>query len=100
MTFKTVKVYKRTDPTIPFHIQAVDIITISPEVAQAFFETQTYRNTALVDPYTLVVTINWPSREERDTFFNKPEIIAHFEVIAQYNEANSIMIDSQTEEEI
>lgn len=99
MTYKTIKVYKRPTESVPFHIED-NSIRPSEEVLGYFAETAKYRSSVLLDPLTLMVTLDWPSKEDKDAFFSKPGVSEHFDNVTASNNAKGIVVDHQSEEEV
>ena len=99
MTYKTIKVYKRPTESVPFHIED-NTIRPSEEVLGYFAETALYRTSVLLDPLTLMVSVDWPSRADKDAFLSKPGVSAHFDNVTASNTIKGIVIDHQSEEEI
>ena len=98
MTYQTIKTYKRPDESVLFHTR--DFVERTAEVRELLIQTNSFREVNLIDPLTLVVTMNWPDQATRDAFFANPAIIAHFESIDKSNAEKGITVVSQTAQEV
>ena len=98
MTYQTPKTYKRPYETVIFHTR--ELVELTAEAEALIIETQPFREINLIDPLTLVVTMNWPDKATRDVFFANPVIIAHFEKVEKSNADKGITVVSQSAQEI
>jgi quinol monooxygenase YgiN len=81
-----------------FHTTVFEELTA--EAQELLIQTRTFRQVDLIDPLTLVVTMNWPDQATRDAFFANPAIIAHFEKVEKSNADKGITVVSQTAQEV
>jgi hypothetical protein len=98
MTYQTIKIYKRPDESVKFHV--MEFQETLPEAADLIFETKPFRKFSMIDPLTLMVTMDWPDQATRDAFFANPAIIAHFEKIDKSNADKGIIVDFQSAQEV
>ena len=98
MTYQTIKIYKRPDESVKFHV--MEFQATAPEAAELILETKPFRKLSMVDPLTLMVTMDWPDQATRDAFFANPAIIAHFENVDRVNTEKGITVDFQSAQEV
>jgi hypothetical protein len=98
MTYQTTKTYKRPVESVDFHTTVFEELTA--EAQALLIETRSFREIELIDPLTLVVTMNWPDQATRDEFFANPAIIEHFEKVEKSNADKGIIVVSQSAQEV
>lgn len=98
MTYQTTKTYSRPNESVQFH--TTDFVEITAEARTLINETNPFRSFNMIDPLTLVVTMDWPDQATRDAFFANPVIIDHFEKVNKSNADRGITVVSQTAQEV